>query len=83
MRHPDVEGPAKFLAGFWVVDVKSPERAVEIAARISTTPGPGGAPVNQPVELHPIMEAPEAARNGWRQAAARSPAPPDPKLIIT
>jgi len=47
------------LIGYWVVDVASPERAVEIATRVSATPGPGGAPVNQPVELHPIGEAPE------------------------
>jgi hypothetical protein len=47
------------LIGYWVVDVASPERAAEIASRVSATPGPGGAPVNQPVELHPIGEAPE------------------------
>jgi len=47
------------LISYWVVDVKSPERAVEIAARISATPGRGGVPVNQPVEVHPVMEAPE------------------------
>ena len=47
------------LIGYWVVDVASPERAIEIATRVSATPGPGGAPVNQPVELHPIGEAPE------------------------
>jgi hypothetical protein len=47
------------LIGYWVVDVASPERAIEIATRVSATPGPGGVPVNQPVELHPIGEAPE------------------------
>ena len=47
------------LIGYWVVDVASPERAIEIATLVSATPGPGGAPVNQPVELHPIGEAPE------------------------
>jgi len=29
----------EFLAGYWVVDVESPERAVEIAAEASTAPG--------------------------------------------
>jgi hypothetical protein len=48
-----------FLAGYWVVDVASPERAVEIATRISLTPGPGGRPVNQQVEVHAIGEPPE------------------------
>ncbi|WP_344217358.1 YciI family protein [Kribbella sancticallisti] len=41
------------LAGYWVVDVASEERAFEIAARVSRTPGPGGRPLNQAVEIHP------------------------------
>jgi hypothetical protein len=53
------EGAHDFLAGYWVVDVASPERAVEIAARISATPGPGGEPVDQQVEVHAIGEPPE------------------------
>jgi hypothetical protein len=48
-----------FLFGYWVVDVKTSERAIEIAARISATPGPGGIPVNQAVEVHPIGQAPD------------------------
>jgi hypothetical protein len=52
-------GAGDFLIGYWVVDVASPERAIEIATRISATPGPGGAPVNQQVEIHPIGEPPE------------------------
>ncbi|AHI00559.1 YciI family protein [Kutzneria viridogrisea] len=47
------------LAGYWLVDVADERRVVEIATRISVTPGPGGAPVNQPVQIHPIGEAPE------------------------
>ncbi|MEU4392413.1 YciI family protein [Kribbella sp. NPDC023855] len=46
------------LAGYWVVDVASEERAVELALRISRTPGPGGRPLNQVVEVHPEGEAP-------------------------
>jgi hypothetical protein len=48
----------EFLAGFWVVDVATPERAIEIAARASACPGPGGAPGNDPVEVHPVQEGP-------------------------
>jgi len=48
----------EFLAGFWIIDVDSPERAYDIAARISAAPGPGGAPLNMPIELRPIMSAP-------------------------
>ena len=32
----------EFLAGYWIVDVDSPERAYEIAAEASTAPGIGG-----------------------------------------
>jgi hypothetical protein len=52
-------GAEDFLAGYWVVDVESPERAVEIATRISAVPGRGGRPVDQQVEIHPIGEPPE------------------------
>ncbi|TDO48667.1 hypothetical protein EV643_107297 [Kribbella sp. VKM Ac-2527] len=46
------------LAGYWVLDVASEERLLEIATRISRAPGPGGKPANQPVEIHPEGEAP-------------------------
>ncbi len=29
----------EFLAGYWIVDVESPERAVQLAAEASTAPG--------------------------------------------
>ena len=48
----------EFLAGFWIIDVDSPERAYAIAARISAAPGSGGAPLNMPIELRPIMSGP-------------------------
>jgi hypothetical protein len=48
----------EFLAGFWIIDVDSPERAYDIAARISAAPGAGGAPLNMPIELRPIMSGP-------------------------
>jgi hypothetical protein len=48
----------EFLAGFWIIDVDSPERAYDIAARISAAPGPGGTPLNMPIELRPIMSGP-------------------------
>ena len=48
----------EFLAGFWIIDVDSPERAYDIAARISAAPGPGGAPLNLPIELRPVMSGP-------------------------
>ena len=48
----------EFLAGFWIVDVESPERAYEIAARISGAPGPGGEPLEMPIEVRQIMSEP-------------------------
>jgi hypothetical protein len=48
----------EFLAGFWIVDVDRPERAYDIAARISAAPGPGGAPLIIPVEVRQVMSAP-------------------------
>lgn len=46
------------LAGYWVVDVASEERIIELATYISKTPGPGGKPLNQAVEIHPEGVAP-------------------------
>ncbi len=48
----------EFLAGYWIVDVESPERAYEIAARASAAPGPGGAPLNMPIEVRQVMSGP-------------------------
>ena len=48
----------EFLAGFWIIDVDTPERAYAIAARASAAPGPGGAPLNMPIEVRPVMSAP-------------------------
>ena len=46
----------EFLAGYWIVDVESAERAYEIAARISGAPGPGGSALSMPIEVRQIME---------------------------
>jgi hypothetical protein len=51
----------EFLAGFWIVDVDSPERACEIAAKASAAPGPGGTPLVIPIEVRQVMSAPPAA----------------------
>jgi hypothetical protein len=48
----------EFLAGFWIVDVDSPQRAYEIAAKVSSAPGPGGKPLVIPVEVRQVMSAP-------------------------
>ena len=48
----------EFLAGFWIVDVASSERAYAIAARISMCPGPGGEPLYMPIEVRPVGSPP-------------------------
>jgi hypothetical protein len=48
----------EFLAGYWTIDVDSEERAIEIAARASACPGPGGALAKTPIEVHPVLDAP-------------------------
>jgi hypothetical protein len=48
----------EFLAGYWIVDVDTPERAYQIAAKASAAPGPGGAPLNMPIEVRPVMSGP-------------------------
>ena len=48
----------EFLAGYWIVDVESPEQAYAIAARASAAPGPGGAPINMPIEVRQVMSGP-------------------------
>jgi hypothetical protein len=48
----------EFLAGYWIVDVESPERAYAIAAKASAAPGPGGAALNMPIEVRPVMSGP-------------------------
>jgi hypothetical protein len=48
----------EFLAGYWIVDVESPQRAYEIAAKASAAPGAKGVPLNMPIEVRPIMSGP-------------------------
>ncbi|HEU4455430.1 MAG TPA: YciI family protein [Longimicrobium sp.] len=59
---PVTDGPfaeaKEFLAGFWIVEVDTPERAYEIAAKASAAPGPGGVPLNMPIEVRQVMSGP-------------------------
>jgi hypothetical protein len=45
----------ELLAGFRMIDVESPERAIEIAAKGSAAPGPGGVPIEQSIEVREVM----------------------------
>lgn len=48
----------EFLAGYWIVNVDSPQRAYAIAARASAAPGRGGVPLNMPIEVREVASAP-------------------------
>lgn len=41
----------EWVAGYSIVDVESEERALEIAGLISAVPGPGGVPIEQPIQV--------------------------------
>jgi hypothetical protein len=45
----------EFLAGFWIVDVDTPERAYAIAAAASLAPGPGGKPLHLAIEVRQVL----------------------------
>ena len=45
----------EFLAGYWIIDVESPEQAYKLAARASAAPGPGGKPGSMPIEVRHVM----------------------------
>jgi hypothetical protein len=48
----------EYLAGYWIVDVETPEQAYAIAARASAAPGLGGKPMSIPIEVRQIMSGP-------------------------
>jgi hypothetical protein len=50
----------ELLAGYRMIDVESEERAIEIAAKASAAPGPGGIPIQQPIEVRQVMGAPSS-----------------------
>jgi hypothetical protein len=54
------EGPfaesKEILAGYQEIEVADEARAIEIAALVSAVPGPGGAPLRQPVTIRRAMD---------------------------
>ena len=46
----------EWLAGYQIVDVESEARAIEIAAKISAVPGPGGIATQQPIQVRQVMD---------------------------
>ena len=56
---PVTEGPfaetKDLVAGWMIIDVDSEQRAHEVAAFLSSAPGPGGRPVQEWIEVRPFL----------------------------
>jgi hypothetical protein len=50
--HPET---SDLIAGWYMVDVESRERALEIAAQVSSEPGPGGEPLYEWIDVREVM----------------------------
>jgi hypothetical protein len=61
-KPPVVDGPfaetKDLIAGWFIIDVDSYDRAVELAGELSAAPGPAGEPIYEWLELREIMSAP-------------------------
>ena len=63
-RPPVTDGPfaetKDLIAGWFVVDVDSYERAVELAGKLSAARGEGGGPIHERLEVRPFLAMPGA-----------------------
>jgi hypothetical protein len=61
-RPPVTDGPfaetKDLIAGWFVIDVDTEERAIELAGELSAAPGAGGAPIHEWLEVRPFLAAP-------------------------
>ena len=51
--HPET---SDLVAGWYMIDVDSFERALEVAAFVSSEPGPGGGPLHEWIDVREVME---------------------------
>jgi hypothetical protein len=58
-RPPVTDGPfaetKDLIAGWYIIDVETWDRAVEVAGELSAAPGPGGKPVHEWLEVRPFL----------------------------
>jgi hypothetical protein len=58
-RPPVTDGPfvetKDLIAGWYIIDVESWDRAVQLAGELSAAPGPGGRPVYEWLEVRPFL----------------------------
>jgi len=61
-RPPVTDGPfpetKDLIAGWYVIDVDSWDRAVELAGELSAAPGAGGEPIHEWLEVRPFLGLP-------------------------
>ncbi|GAA1925853.1 YciI family protein [Nocardioides lentus] len=61
-RPPVTDGPfaetKDLIAGWMAIDVDSHERALEVAAELSSAPGSGGEPLGEWLEVRPFLSQP-------------------------
>jgi hypothetical protein len=51
----------ELIAGWFMIDVESEERALEVCNHVSAAPGKGGEPIYEWLELRQVMSGPPAA----------------------
>jgi hypothetical protein len=58
-RPPVTDGPfaetKDLIAGWYIIDVESWDRAVQLAGELSAAPGPGGKPICEWLEVRPFL----------------------------
>lgn len=63
-RPPVTDGPfvetKDLIAGWYIIDVESWDRAVQLAGELSAAPGPGGKPIYEWLEVRPCYGIPAA-----------------------
>lgn len=61
-RPPVTDGPfaetKDLIAGWMIIDVDTPERAVELAGELSAAPGKNGDPIHEWLEVRPFYGEP-------------------------
>jgi hypothetical protein len=61
-RPPVTDGPfaetKDLIAGWYVIDVDTYDRAVELAGELSAAPGAGGKPIHEWLEVRPFLADP-------------------------
>jgi hypothetical protein len=56
--HPET---SELVAGWYMIDVESYERALELAAYVSSEPGPRGEPLYEWIDVREVMSSAPAA----------------------